>query len=131
MFSLRTVLVSWSIMALALWPHKTYANHPDADCHPPEEIYDELASSFPFSLEMTRLNEADGKHYIELIFKVLRAEPPFDTSKMTGMVLIHAPALGSVYSGVVDGPNGTICHASAIPNWLNELVLNQIAKEKA
>lgn len=117
--------------AFVLFVHQTYANHANSKCQFPEEVFDELASSLPFELELTRLNAADGKQYIELIFKKLGGEPPFDVSKMTGMVLIHAPALGSVYSGAVDGPNGTMCHAAAIPKWLNDLVMNQIAKEKA
>lgn len=131
MVALRTVFGSVCVLVLAHCSHETYANHANSKCQFPEEVFDELASSLPFELELTRLNAADGKRYIELIFKKLGGEPPFDVSKMTGMVLIHAPALGSVYSGAVDGPNGTMCHAAAIPKWLNDLVMNQIAKEKA
>lgn len=127
----RSILGSVGVFALAHCSHETYASHLNPTCHSPEEVFDELSSSLAFSMQLTRLDAADAKRYIELLFAKLGGEPPFDTSKITGMVVIHAPQLMSVYSGVVDGPDGTICHAAAIPNWLNEMVLKQISKEKA
>lgn len=128
---LSVIFGSLSTLVLVHCSHETYANHANPNCQSPEEVFDELSSSLPFAVEMTRLNTSDARQYVKLVFKVIGGKPPFDVSKMTGMVLIHAPALGSVYSGAVDGPNGTMCHAAAVPQWLNELVLNQIAKEKA
>lgn len=128
---LRVIFSATCISALVWFAQQTFANHANPNCQSPEEVFDELSSSLPFAVEMTRLNASDARQYVKLIFKVIGGQPPFDVSKMTGMVLIHAPALGSVYSGAVDGPNGTMCHAAAVPQWLNELVLNQIAKEKA
>lgn len=131
MLRLRALFGVFSVLALAHCSHETYAKHANPTCQPPEEVFDELSSALGFSLELTRLSAAEGKRYVELVFEKTGGEPPFDLSKLTGMVLIHAPPLYNAYSGAVDGPDGTICHAAAIPKWLHEAVLTQISKEKA
>ena len=126
---LRTILAFIAAAVFGLFLGAVaQANHPDAQCELPEVIMDSLAEKHGGNWTMEKLSKLDALAYLVHFTLLTGNTPPLDPAKVTGMVAIHAPHSPNVYSGVIDGPNGEVCHAAPIPVKMHKGIMALVQK---
>lgn len=128
MNTLRVITLALVLVCSAI---PAMAHHKNAVCALPEEILDEVSPNVPVELKMVKLDHSDMLQYVGILFTLLQAEPPFDLKAIKGGVFIYSEQWPSVYVGLIDGPNGEVCHATSMPIDLHTQIVKEMLKGRS